>query len=70
MSISVGHTQLQDATKELMIRWDRAKQQWNDQKSREIEEDFIAPLKPKVRATLAALSRVGSIIGQARRECE
>jgi hypothetical protein len=70
MSISVGHTQLQDATKELLIRWERAKQEWTDQKSRELEEDFVAPLKPKVRATLASLSRVGSIVAQARRECE
>jgi hypothetical protein len=46
------------------------KQEWQDQKSRELEEDFIEPLKPKVRATLASLSRVGSIVGQARRECE
>jgi hypothetical protein len=53
-----------------MIRWERVKQLWDDQKSREIDADFIEPLKPCVRATRAALSRVGGIVGQARRECE
>ena len=64
------YTAAQGAAIALLIRWERAKQQWNDQKSREIEEDFIAPLKPKVRSTLASLSRVGTIVGQAKRECE
>lgn len=70
MSITVGQTQLQDATKELLFRWERTRQNWSDQKSHEINEEFIEPLKPRVRATLAALARVGGVIGQARRECE
>jgi hypothetical protein len=70
MSFTVGHTQLQDALKELMIRWERTKQKWDDQKSREFEEEMIAPLKPRIKATLAALERVGSVAAQARRECE
>jgi hypothetical protein len=31
---------------------------------------MVAPLKPKIKATLAALERVGSVVAQARRECE
>lgn len=70
MSITVGHTQLQDATKDLLIRWERTKASWNDEKSRQLEEDFLVPLKPKVRATLTSLERLGALMGQARRECE
>lgn len=70
MSITVGHTQLQDAMKDLVIRWEKTRAKWDDEKSRQIEEEFIQPLKPKVRATLTALERVGNMIGQARRECE
>ena len=70
MSITVGHAQLQDALKELTIRWERVKHKWDDQKTREFEEDMVAPLKPKIKATLAALERVGSVVAQARRECE
>ena len=70
MSITVGHTQLQDALKDLATRWERVKLHWEDEQSRQFEQDFIAPLKPKIKATLAALERVGSVVGQARRECE
>jgi hypothetical protein len=56
--------------KDLLVRWERAKAKWDDPQSRKLEEDFIAPLKPKIRATLTALERVGAITAQARRECE
>lgn len=70
MSITVGQTQLQEAVKDLLIRWERTKAQWSDEQSRQVEADFIEPLKPRVRATLNALERVGAVVAQARRECE
>jgi len=70
MSISVGNTMLQEATKMMLIHWERCKEEWNDEKTREFERDFIEMLKPRLRATLAAMDRVSDQTEQARRECE
>jgi hypothetical protein len=70
MSISVGNTMLQDATKLLMLHWERCKSEWNDDKAREFEQDYIEMLKPRLRSTLAAMDRVSDQASQARRECE
>ena len=70
MSITVGQSQMQDALKELLMKWDRVKEQWADEKAKEFEKEYLDPLKPKVRATLSGLERVGEAISAARRECE
>lgn len=70
MSISTGNTMLQEATKLLLIHWERCKAEWNDDKMREFERDYIDLLKPKLRTTLAAMDRVADQTQQARRECD
>lgn len=70
MSISVGNTMLQEATKLLLMHWERCKDEWNDEKTREFERDYIDQLKPRLRSTLAAMDRVSDQASQARRECE
>lgn len=61
---------LQEAMKKLQIKWERARRDWDDEMTRRFDEQYIAPLKPRVKASLAAISRVGEVVGQARRECE
>jgi len=70
MGISVGNTMLQEATKLLMIHWERTKSDWTDEKAREFEQDYIELLKPRLRSTLAAMDRASDLAGQAKRECE
>lgn len=70
MSITVGQAQMQDALKELLMKWDRVKDHWADNKAKEFEKDYLDPLKPKVRTTLEGLARVGEVISAARRDCE
>ena len=69
MSISVGNTMLQEATKMLMLHWQRARSEWNDEKARQFEEDYIELLKPRIRSSLAAMDRAAEVVQHARNEC-
>ncbi len=69
MSMSVGNTMLQEATKVLFIHWQRASSEWNDEKARQFEQDYFDLLKPRLRGTLAAMDRASEIASQAKNEC-
>jgi hypothetical protein len=70
MSLVVSQTQLKGAAKELFTRWDEAVARWDDPMRHAFEKDFLAPLDPKIRSTLAAMDRMGEMLARARRECE
>ncbi|MGE3108330.1 MAG: hypothetical protein AB7G11_16385 [Phycisphaerales bacterium] len=70
MSISVGNTMLQEATKVLLMHWNRAKSEWSDEKARQFEQDYLDMLRPRLRSALAAMDRAAEIVSQARSECE
>jgi hypothetical protein len=70
MALSVGHSMLQDATKKLEIKWERVRRDWDDEMARRFDVEFISPLRPRVKASLAAIGRVSDIVAQARRDCE
>jgi len=69
MSISSGGSILQEATKVFMIKWRRAQEEWDDEKTREFEKEFIEPLKPRLRGTLAAMDRIADLASRAEHEC-
>jgi len=69
MSLASTRNKVQSAYKELRIRWDKAKAQWDDPRSRAFETDFIEPLEPRVRAATAAMDEMNELLSRAVREC-
>jgi len=69
MSLSVGKAQLNEALSELRIKWDRTRTMWNDPVSASIEKEYLSPLEPRIRSTIAAMTRMQEITAKARREC-
>jgi hypothetical protein len=69
MSLSVAKANLMDAMKTLRLRWDRAKEHWDDQASRQFEQEFIAHLDAKVLAAAKGLDQVAELTAQVRRDC-
>jgi hypothetical protein len=70
MSLSVGQIQLQEAYKELRLKWAEARSYWDDAMSRDFEQQHIAPLERQIKAALAAMEQLGEVVWQARRDCE
>jgi hypothetical protein len=69
MSIHAAKGALVDAMKELTIRWDQAKSQWDDEASRRLAADTIDRLTPKVISACKGIEDLAGLISSARREC-
>jgi len=65
-STSVGRLQL--AVESLDTAWSECKKYWHDRTSRKFEEDYLAPLAPKVRMTVGAINRLSTILQEAQRD--
>ena len=69
MSMSVGRAKLTQGLKELTVRWEKARADWDDPMADYIEKTVIEPLEPRVRATVTALEKMIETMARAKREC-
>jgi hypothetical protein len=69
LSIPVAKANLADALKLLRQRWDRAKEQWDDEAAKQFHKEFIEPLEARVTAAAKALDHVAEMTAVVRREC-
>lgn len=65
-----GAGQLKMAADKLHEAWEAARADWNDVVSRSMEEEKLKPLLDELRETMDAISRTGTLLTQACRECE
>lgn len=70
MSVGVSRAKLLGAMKELVIRWNRTRDVWDDEASDHIQRTVIEPLDPRVRATVTAMEKMGQILLKVRKDCE
>ena len=70
MTLTTGRSKLVDALKVLAIRWEAARDGWDDQAGREFEETYVEPIAPLVQAAVRAIDRLATVINQMRHECE
>lgn len=67
--IGAGAGRLQDATKQILLRWDDTKEVWDDKRRADFEKTYLEPLEPQVRQTLDKLRRLSQVFNQAYQEC-
>ncbi|MBT8484392.1 MAG: hypothetical protein HKO59_13835 [Phycisphaerales bacterium] len=70
MSLPTSRTRLVAALKELHSRWSTLSPKWRDAVAKSFEEEHVAPLEGKVRASVTAMEHMHDIVSRARRECE
>jgi uncharacterized protein YukE len=63
-----GAAKLALALKHLAIKWESARDSWDDATSRAFHEEHIEPLRPKVKETLEAISRLAEVLARAARD--
>lgn len=66
--LSSGAAKLALALKHLAVKCDSARDSWDDATSRAFHEEHIDPLRPKVKETLEAISRLAEVLARAARE--
>ena len=67
--LAAGAGRLQDATKNIHLRWEQTKEVWNDARRAEFDTKYMEPLDPQVRMTLDKLRRLAQVFHQAGQEC-
>ncbi len=68
--IGAGAGRLQDAVKNIGLRWEETKEVWNDVRSAEFEATYMEPIDPQVRMTLDKLRKLSQVFHQAYQECK
>jgi hypothetical protein len=66
MSLSVSKGMVADAAKQLIEAWKRARRDWDDDMAQWFEDEFLEPLSPKIRGTMAAMDKLASMSTQGR----
>lgn len=69
MSLDAGRFKLHTAWKVLNERWQASRMSWNDSVRDEFDREFWSEVEPTVRSTLAAIDRLGQVLGAMKQEC-
>lgn len=69
MSVASSRLRLQLLHQELLQRWGRVCETWDDPVRRALQEKQIEPLDGRIRAALAAMDKMRDTIAIVRREC-
>jgi hypothetical protein len=70
MTLTTGRAKLVDSLKVLAVRWEAARDGWDDQAGRDFEEKHVEQIAPQVQAAIRAIDRLAAVIHQMRHECE
>lgn len=66
--LSSGASKMALAVKQLHLKWEAARETWDDSTSRAFHKEHIEPLAPKVKETLEAIGRLAEVLARASRD--
>ena len=70
MSVKSTRGTINKAVRDLNVNWQQCKNHWNDVKSKEFEEKYIAPLPDAVTATSSIIDEIDKVLNKIKRDCE
>ena len=70
MGVHEARGNLAKAFKELMLRWQDARAQWDDAQAEHFEETVLRNLDSDLRTAHSAMESMGALLHQVRRDCE
>jgi thymidylate synthase len=70
MSVSSNKARIASVTKDILVQWERTKEQWHDAKSAEFEAHYIEPLRSSVDSAMDVVDQMDKIISKIRNDCE
>ena len=66
--LSSGASKIALALKHIDIKWESAKESWNDVTSKAFHKEHLEPLPPSVKETLEAIGRLAEVLARASRD--
>jgi hypothetical protein len=66
--LSSGASKIALALKHIDIKWESAKESWNDGTSKAFHKEHLEPLPPSVKETLEAIGRLAEVLARASRD--
>jgi hypothetical protein len=70
MSVRAAGNVLAASTRQLLRKWEGARQEWRDAKAEDFEERYLVELQATVDRAGIVLNQIEKILSQAREECE
>jgi hypothetical protein len=70
MGMHEGRARLNKSVKELMMRWNETKSQWNDGTARGFETKYLTPLEQDAKAAVGAMDHMAQVLQKIRSDCE
>lgn len=70
MGVYEARGQLSKALKDLVLRWNEAKMDWDDSAAREFEKEVLELLQRDARNAVSAIDSAAEVLAEVRRECE
>jgi hypothetical protein len=70
MSLLETRGALNDALKELFVRWNDMQDVWHDAQSQEFEKNCLEPLQHTVRSALSAMDQLNVTLQSLKSDCE
>ena len=70
MSLKANKAKLGRASKDLMAAWDQVSHSWRDQKAKQFEKDFIAPIPDSISSAIAIIDELDNILTKIKNSCE
>lgn len=60
---------LEDALRQLEAAWQVARNDWNDQVSERVEDEYLLKIRAQVRLILDGIGRTATVLRKAEMEC-
>ena len=70
MGVYEARGQLSKALKDLMLRWNETKMDWDDAAARAFENAVLEPLQRDAKNAASVMDSAAETLQQVRRECE
>jgi hypothetical protein len=68
--LNTGASILEDALKTLQTARSETAEAWDDETNRKFQEEYLAPLEPRVRRVVDAIRRLADVMVRAQRDCD
>jgi hypothetical protein len=68
--MSAAATNLESCTRDLLVAWDRAREQWRDAKSQQFGHTFVEPLPELVSQARDAMGHMEILLRKIKNDCE
>jgi len=66
--LSSGASKMALAMKQLNLKWEAARETWDDATARAFHKEHIEPLPSRVKETLEAIGRLAEVLARASRD--